>query len=299
MLEDVSLPSQKSLNFRNNLAHLVSSLRRVRPRVPFFRLAAHRIPTLWGLFRGLLRAAPTEHIYHRVRVLFEQNRHRTGTERTIQELRKGYKWLETFKRAQAGDVKTQAVLQRYDRFLQFKAEKEHWTELVLKEVEWQEHLKNRPIFTGGFVHPTAFHPPFPRMKPQPMAISRIIANRMKQRERRFSKMEELTRMRDMVRKEQHLEQEIMREARRTGEKFEPVFEGEDWSTPLTQAANDIYANVKATAERNLPLLRWVEGKYWSVEDAEWIGKEEREAAKKALLAIQEENERRRESSVGD
>lgn len=67
------------------------------------------------------------------------------------------------------------------------------------------------------------------MKPQPMAISRIIANRMKQRERRFSKMEELTRMRDMVRKEQHLEQEIMREARRTGEKFEPVFEGEDWS----------------------------------------------------------------------
>ncbi|KAJ4499267.1 hypothetical protein C8R41DRAFT_815044 [Lentinula lateritia] len=387
MLEDVSIPSQKSLNFRNNLAHLVSPLRRVRPRVPFFRLAAHRIPTLWGLFRGLLRAAPTEHIYHRVRVLFEQNRHRTGTERTIQELRKGYKWLETFKRAQAGDVKTQAVIQRYDRFLRFKAEKEHWTELVLKEVEWQEHLKNRPIFTGGFVHPTVFHPPFPRMKPQPMAISRIIANRMKQRERRFSKMEELTRMRDMVRKEQHLEQEIMREARRTGEQFEPVFEGEDWSTPLVQAANDIYANVKATAERNLrpfsPELieqvraarrnkianktkerererrgeilrvtrkRWrkgltphllstlsekqkreelivqrsiaevgyvgllkkrkgwklkepkpkVEGKYWSVEDAEWIGKEEREAAKKALLAIQEENERRRESSsVGD
>lgn len=37
----------------------------------------------------------------------------------------------------------------------------------------------------------------------------------------------------------------------------------------------------------------VEGKEWSVEDAEWMGKEERETAKKALLAIQEENARRR------
>jgi len=37
----------------------------------------------------------------------------------------------------------------------------------------------------------------------------------------------------------------------------------------------------------------VEGKEWSVEDAEWIGKEERQAAKEALLAIQEANERKR------
>ncbi|KAJ4485582.1 hypothetical protein J3R30DRAFT_3654997 [Lentinula aciculospora] len=385
MPEDVPSPSAGSLNFRNNLARLVSSLKRVRPRVPFFHLAAHRVPTLWGLYRGLLRAAPTEYIYNRVCVLFRQNHRRTGTERTIRELRRGYKWLEAFKRAQDGDLKTQAVLQRYDRFLKFKAEKEHWGELVQRELAWQEQLKNRPIFTGGFVHPTAFHPPFPRMKPQPMAISRIIASRMKQRDRRFLKMEELTRMRDMIRKEQHMEQEIIREARRTGDYFEPVYEGKDWGAPLATASDDIYAKIKATAERNLrpfsPELlekvriarqnkianktkerererrgevlritrkRWrkdltphllstmpdkqkkeelivqrsiaevgyvgllkkrkgwklkepktkVEGKEWSVEDAAWIGQEEREAATKSFFAIQEENERRRRK-VGD
>ncbi|KAJ3717316.1 hypothetical protein DFJ43DRAFT_1099789 [Lentinula guzmanii] len=378
-------PSAKSLNFRDNLARLIAPLRRVRPRVPFFRLAAHRIPTLWGLYRGLLRAAPTEHIYNRVCTLFKHNRHRTGTERTIQELRKGYKWLETFKRAEAGDVKTQALLQRYDRFLRLKAEKEHWARLVQKEVDWQKHLRNRPILTGGFVHPTPFHPPFPRMKPQPVAISRIIASRMKQRDRRFMKMEELTQMRDMVRKEQYMEQAITRDARRTGAEFEPVFEGQDWSSPLVKASNDIFSSVKATTERNLrpfsPELleqvrrarqnkianktkerererrgeilrstrkRWrkgltphllstmseeqkkkelivlrstaevgyvgllkkrkgwklkkpkteVEGKEWSVEDAEWIGTKEREAAAEALVTIQEENERRRDK-VGD
>lgn len=56
------LPSVESQTFRANLAQLLSPLRRVRPRVPFFELAAHRIPTLWGLYRGLLREAPTEDV---------------------------------------------------------------------------------------------------------------------------------------------------------------------------------------------------------------------------------------------
>ncbi|KAJ3754873.1 hypothetical protein EV360DRAFT_86440 [Lentinula raphanica] len=380
MLGNVILPSAKSLEFRNNLARLVTPLRRVRPRIPFFQLAAHRVPTLWGLYRGLLRAAPTEHIYNRVRILFKQNCHRTGTERTVRELQKGYKWFQIFERARGGDVKTQALLQRYDRFLKLRSEKSQWALLVEKELEWQRHLKNRPILTGGFVHPTLYHPPFPRMKPQPVSISRSIASRMKQRERRFAKIEELTRIKDMIRKEQYMEQGLIREARLKGIKFEPVFEGQDWSGPLADALATLFTNVKITTARNLRpfssvLLeqvrrarqnkivnktkerererrgeilrvtrkRWkkgltphllstmsekekreelivqrsssevgyvgllkkrkgwklkdpkmkVEGKEWSVEDAEWIGQEEREAATKALLHIQEANDIRR------
>lgn len=37
----------------------------------------------------------------------------------------------------------------------------------------------------------------------------------------------------------------------------------------------------------------IEGKRWSVEDAEWIGKEERAAAAKALLELQEANAKKR------
>jgi hypothetical protein len=44
---------------RQNIARIVSSLRPVRPHTPFYRLAAHRVPTLWVLYRGLLRASPS------------------------------------------------------------------------------------------------------------------------------------------------------------------------------------------------------------------------------------------------
>ncbi|KAI5892735.1 uncharacterized protein SCHCODRAFT_02626981 [Schizophyllum commune H4-8] len=57
---DLLEPSPQSLAFRANLASLVSPLRRLKPRVPFFRLPAHRIPTLWSWYRPLLRYAPTE-----------------------------------------------------------------------------------------------------------------------------------------------------------------------------------------------------------------------------------------------
>ena len=55
-------PSPHSLQHRANLAQLIRPLKRVRPRVPFWELAAHRIPTLWSLYRGLLRSAPGDNI---------------------------------------------------------------------------------------------------------------------------------------------------------------------------------------------------------------------------------------------
>jgi hypothetical protein len=44
---------------RLNVARTVSRLRPVRPHTPFYFLAAHRVPTLWVLYRGLLRASPS------------------------------------------------------------------------------------------------------------------------------------------------------------------------------------------------------------------------------------------------
>lgn len=55
-------PSAQSLQHRARIAQLISPLRRIRPRVPFWELAAHRIPTLWSLYRGLVRNAPGEEI---------------------------------------------------------------------------------------------------------------------------------------------------------------------------------------------------------------------------------------------
>jgi hypothetical protein len=57
-LSRVLLPTPESLAHRARIARLISPLKRVRPRVPFYDLAAHRIPTLWSLYRGLLKEAP-------------------------------------------------------------------------------------------------------------------------------------------------------------------------------------------------------------------------------------------------
>ena len=51
-------PSAASLAFRAQLAQTISPLRRVTPRVPFWKLGAHTVPVLWTLYRGLLRASP-------------------------------------------------------------------------------------------------------------------------------------------------------------------------------------------------------------------------------------------------
>ena len=53
-----NLLSLSSVQTRERLAIAFSAIRRVRPRVPFFKLSAHRIPTRWSLYRGLLQSLP-------------------------------------------------------------------------------------------------------------------------------------------------------------------------------------------------------------------------------------------------
>ncbi|KAG8688938.1 hypothetical protein FRC09_012656, partial [Ceratobasidium sp. 395] len=54
------VPSPSSLALRSSISQKLASLRRTSPRVPFWALASHRVPTLWTLYRGLLRVAPGE-----------------------------------------------------------------------------------------------------------------------------------------------------------------------------------------------------------------------------------------------
>ena len=84
----VPLPS---IAHRARIASLISPLKRVRPKTPFYKLSAHRVPTLWSLYRGLLGHAPGENVSRfvfedagpseylqirfRVRALFRQNQH--------------------------------------------------------------------------------------------------------------------------------------------------------------------------------------------------------------------------------
>ncbi|KAK7471031.1 hypothetical protein VKT23_002446 [Stygiomarasmius scandens] len=236
-------PSSRSLEFRANLAKLISPLKRVRPTVPFWKLSAHRVPTLWGLYRGLLKSAPTDNIKYRVQTVFRYNRRLTGPNQTKKELRKGYKWLNFFQAAQSGDSKKQAILSRYDKFIEMKIEKEHWKQLVLNEVEWQNHLRNRPILTGGLLHPTPHNPPLPRLKPQPPAISGMILKRMKARERRFMRSQELGEMKNLIKEESFFERQAPNLNVYSGEAYP------EWVLPISQTRMEIFNVTAGVLER--------------------------------------------------
>ncbi|KAK0238748.1 hypothetical protein EDD85DRAFT_519186 [Armillaria nabsnona] len=179
----MSSPSPASLLFRANLASSISSLRRVRPNRPFWELPAHRIPTL-SLFRRLLRFAPTENIRFSVGLHFRLNHHKTGTEKVTAALRTGYKWLKTFESAHSGDIKTQGILRRYDRLVAVKRKKAVLEREELEVLNEENRMRNRPMLTGGLMFPTLWHPALPRMKPQPIKISRMIAKRKRSYENR-------------------------------------------------------------------------------------------------------------------
>ena len=50
-----------SLAFRARVSRELSEWNKYRrPAVPFYKLRAHRVPTLWTLYRGLLRFAPDD-----------------------------------------------------------------------------------------------------------------------------------------------------------------------------------------------------------------------------------------------
>lgn len=71
--------------------------------------------------------------------------------------------------------------------------------------EWQAKLRHRPILTGGFMRPSLFHGPLPRMKPQPPAISHLISRRIKKRDERRAKIESLEDVLEDIRIEESFE----------------------------------------------------------------------------------------------
>lgn len=194
-------PSATSLEHRAQIAKLVSPLRRVTPRVPFWKLAAHRVPTLWTLYRGLLRHAERENVRDRVRVLFRENRHTTSLVQATKQLRQGHKWLDAFRSARAGNANMQAVLDRYDRILAVRREEELWKERLHRVFREEASVRTRRIHKGSFIRQSLYNKLLPRIIPQPEHIGGMIRRRRKARERRLGVKSELRGWMDDLKRE--------------------------------------------------------------------------------------------------
>ncbi|KAF8325356.1 hypothetical protein F5887DRAFT_926193, partial [Amanita rubescens] len=219
--------------------------------------AVHRIPTL-SLYRGLLRNAATDNIRFRVRMMFRVNRRLTGTERTIKFLNLGYKWLDIFQRAKQGDEHYQSVLKRYSSLIAVKREEAYWMYLGHKEMAWNLKLRSRPIFTSIF-HATTFNPHYPRLKPQPVAMSMIIKKRKAVAIKRFMRYTSLTEMKNYVQNEAACERKLMRKEKKGWKEVEPVFSNVDeWMEPITTSLKELEAAGKRGYERVVkPVPDWL------------------------------------------
>lgn len=209
----VPIPLPCSAAHRVRIASVISPLKRVRPRAPFYELSAHRIPTLWSLYRNLLKHAPGENIRFRVRMMFRKNQHVVKAHSAKEQLMMGYKWLEYFKRAEQGDIKFQNILNRYERMIASKREKTAWKMRILEAFNWEAKLRSRPIFKGSFIRPSFDNKLLPRLIPQPAHITGMIVRRRLARDRRWQQRETLKSWAHDLRCESLFEYALLKNAR--------------------------------------------------------------------------------------
>ncbi|CAE6466538.1 unnamed protein product [Rhizoctonia solani] len=193
-------PSSSSIAFRASVAQSLSSLRSTSPKVPFWELAAHRVPTLWSLYRGLLRAAPGEN------------------------------WLDYMHQAQAGDTRKQRVLARFERTFQEMKNRVKWKDIYRRELEWIYKLRNRPILTGGFMRPTLFHKLVPRMDRQPTHLSMMIRRRRLARARRLDEQRRLTEWKYDIVNEREFESRLINWGYMNNE--QGIWQTNEWLLPI-------------------------------------------------------------------
>lgn len=223
---------------RQNVARIVSSLRLVRPHTPFYCLAAHRVPTLWILYRGLLRSSPSPIVRSHIRVLFREHRHLTSPALTRTQLEKGQRWLDIFEKAKQGDEHQRSVLQRFERLICARRNHNKMARIVDDYLSWNHRLLTRSIFTPTIIRPSIDNGPLPRLKPQPDHISGMIHKRRVARRRRVERQRAtLSQIQDL-----RVEAEFEGSLAAKGAHFEDCFDGPhltEWHAPLKSSLTKI------------------------------------------------------------
>ncbi|KAI1794940.1 hypothetical protein LXA43DRAFT_1112778 [Ganoderma leucocontextum] len=230
----VPLPSAESLVHRARIATLLAPLRPTQFRAPLTRLKAHRIPTLWTLYRGIMRDAPDEVIRSSMRAFFRVRKNMRVQGDVVRELRKAHKWWDIFRKARAGDQHFAAVCARYSRMLDGARLQCRAEAVYEEELDWYERMRTRPIMTGGYLRPSLFHKALPRLIPQPLHITGMITSRRKARERRMGRFDTIQEYARLLNTEFKFEDTLVKAAEKEGQSIERVFTEDTagWRQPL-------------------------------------------------------------------
>ncbi|OSD07444.1 hypothetical protein PYCCODRAFT_1382214 [Trametes coccinea BRFM310] len=247
----IPLPSPATLAHRARLAKLISELRPTNFNAPLTRLRAHRIPTLWTLYRGIMRDAPTETIRSHMREFFRTRRHRRAQGDVTRDLRIAHNRWEVFKKARTGDEHFQTVCMRYSRMIEGARIQARADYVWEQEGLWWERMRTRPIMTGGYLKPSLYNKPLPRLVPQPLHITGMIVARRKARARRAALQETLKEYMKLIGIERDVERRLLQKARRDGEAFEAVYaDGSGgWSQPILEQSRRLARSFELERQR--------------------------------------------------
>ncbi|KAI9058128.1 hypothetical protein FKP32DRAFT_1581897 [Trametes sanguinea] len=247
----VPLPSPASLAHRARFAKLISELRPTNFRAPFTRLLAHRIPTLWTLYRGVMRDAPTETIRSHMREFFRARRHKRAQGDVTRDLKIAHNRWEVFKKAHAGDEYYQAVCLRYSRMIEGARIQARADYVWEQEGLWWERMRTRPIMTGAYLKPSIYNRPLPRLVPQPLHITGMIVARRKARQRRQALQETLKEHMKYLEIERVVERMLAQKASKEGKSIESVYlDGSGgWTEPIAQVFKQLSRSFGLDRER--------------------------------------------------
>ncbi|GAA5838580.1 hypothetical protein JCM11251_003430 [Rhodosporidiobolus azoricus] len=150
----------------------------------------HRQAVLWSLYRPLLRVASTLHLEHQhrlavqgyVREEFKRNRNVKSMQRTQRKVEEGKQFLRDLERAHEDEHRLKRFRQLADYLLARRAvSPPPQTPKVAPPA-------GKPRLRPSILHSTSYHPPFQRLRPQPVGLSMMIFNRRRAAQRRFDKL---------------------------------------------------------------------------------------------------------------
>ncbi|SCV74610.1 BQ2448_7639 [Microbotryum intermedium] len=191
---------------------------------------AHRIPTLWSLYRPLLRFSSVQiHPSIESRVLrdyvkreFRRATKLTGRDKVRDKLVKGYELLDLLETTSTSPTS----LNRLRSLIQhISLSSPHKKPLPTPPPPL------KPRLTRGILQAQPYHPPLPRLKPQPIGMGAMIYERRKRISKRWSESDKVKTWSEDGRNEDRFEREVLLGAsgRADGQQPQQQVWGKEWT----------------------------------------------------------------------
>ncbi|GAA6059130.1 hypothetical protein JCM10212_003877 [Sporobolomyces blumeae] len=164
-------------------------------RATLLQSPLHRVPTLWSLYRPLLRAArlapldadERNAIERYVKDEFKRSRKVANVERVAQSWREGETLLHQLESSHASSSHVSRLRELASHLVSRRRVPSHPPRPPNQNPP-QRSNRAQPRPLPSIMHSTQFNPPMPRLDPQPLATTMMIFNRRRASQKRYDRV---------------------------------------------------------------------------------------------------------------